>query len=403
LKILSILNVSNADDLECDSGVIYQRLIAGALRDRGLDYVVVGPDLPSFEHIPLGGARKVLVDLGTTRFRSRFGFDWESFRAILEREAPDVVYCNQIELAGPLKALLVTVGAGATRLVTYCHFPAVRSVSDHSPVIEPSLDIGGVGRAILLQVLAALSCSDAVITQSEFARTLLVGSAAYHRVASCPIHVIPPPADEVLLAPPREVAPASRRLFYNHRLYASYGAERLYAWLVDWSSSLEFRAVISDPMPNRSPARQQLSPSPARLRDALSRLPCVELFGQGNQRAAYRDAINECRIGLAAPREACVWSMAAIDCMGLGVPVIAPRYAAYPELIPPALTFASDAEAKALVERLLDDDAFWLRASNACSAVAASLVPERVVARLFPVLLGHTGSPDRVDVTCAAS
>lgn len=80
-----------------------------------------------------------------------------------------------------------------------------------------------------------------------------------------------------------------------------------------------------------------------------------------------------------------LWSMASMDCMGMGVPVVAPRYAAYPEFIPSALLYDNMQHAERILNRLLDDEEFWLKCSFECTQQSRNLVPETIAAQLITV------------------
>ena len=88
MRILSLLNVSNADGLQCDSGYVFQRLLGRALAELGVEFVLVGPEVPAFltagSSIP--EVRLVTVPLGLTKYAVRYHFDWPALEALIAEE-----------------------------------------------------------------------------------------------------------------------------------------------------------------------------------------------------------------------------------------------------------------------------------------------------------------------------
>jgi hypothetical protein len=381
MKVLALLNVSNVDDLSCDSGVIFQSILTREFYRSGIEYVLIGPDIAAFHALDFPLGRKAFLQMGTNRYDSRFTFDWEGLKQLIAHEMPDAIFNNQIELTSAIRALLVTLGANNTPLVAYCHYPALWGIKDGGvPVLDESLNTAGLGLPIVFDILNAACLADVFIIQSEFGKNLVLAAAAFHRVTlKQPPIVLPPPYDPRLYRETLGLPPCNRRLVYNHRLYASYGTEAFVS-LVEGLSNVECR--IFDPMPNRSAKRHSLSPSPMEFRATLKKMPYTELVDGNISREKYGALLQEARVGMGALRRACVWSMAAVDCMGLGIPVVAPHYAAYPEFIPQQLLFTDLDQAKDLIGRLLEDDHFWLSSTHACHAMVKQLAPSHIAQRL---------------------
>lgn len=182
MKILSIINISNTDDLMCDSGMIFQRILAPCFIEKGVEYVLIGPDSQSFRDFPFPGIHKCYAKLKTNRYSSRFAFDWDGFKAIIEKEKPDVFFNCQIELTAALRSLLVTIGQPDVRLVSYCHYPAIWKMHDSVPIIDNSLNHKKLGLPIVFDILGALLVADAFVIQSEFAKSLIAETAKYYRI-----------------------------------------------------------------------------------------------------------------------------------------------------------------------------------------------------------------------------
>ncbi|WP_437926541.1 hypothetical protein WMF37_47310 [Sorangium sp. So ce291] len=381
MKILCISNISNPNDLMCDSGVIFQRVLAQEFSRMGIDYRILGADIQAFRSYEIDGATKCYANLGTTRYSARFGFDWPGVQAAVEQHDPDIIFNNQVEITAAIRSLLVTMGRRHVRLVTYCHYPALWGPSEQSLSVDESLNHGNLGAAIILDIISALLTSDYFVTQSEFAKRIISSAASYHNVRGFrEIGVIPPPADPLLLdAAPRE-PPRNRQILYNHRLYQTYGTAE-FLELIDKIASSGIELIVSDPMPSRSALRQSLSASPAFFREQIGKISGASLFNGNVERHEYRTIISRPRVSFAAFRKACVWSMASVDCMGLGVPVLAPSYAAYPEFIPSELLFSNHDQAAELMSRLLTDDDFWRHCSLQSQRVAQGLAPHTIARR----------------------
>jgi hypothetical protein len=70
--------------------------------------------------------------------------------------------------------------------------------------------------------------------------------------------------------------------------------------------------------------------------------------------------------------------MSVVDCMAMGVPVLAPRLGWLAEFADPALTFDHPDQAVAIVERLLSDPGFAAAAANRAVTATASLAVDTV-------------------------
>ncbi len=382
MRILAVINISNVDDFFCDSGVIFQRILAEEFVRKKIEYGIVGPGIQAFKNFKLPGAKKYYIALGTTRYSSRFSFDWTGLSSVIRQYSPDLIFNNQIEITSAIRSVLVTLKSPQMPIVSYCHYPALWGILDKIPELDESLNHQKLGLPILFDILSALLTSNVVVIQSEFAKTLLTKAAHYFRLGEFrDMEVVPPPKDPLLTGNCPSRVPQRRQLFYNHRLYQSYGSEQFIQFIRQISDS-DFELVVSDPMSNRSSSRSQLSNSPAYYRKQISLMPRTRLINGNRSRDHYKKAIQNSRVAFGAFRKACVWSMAAVDCMGLGTPVIAPRYAAYPEFIPDSLLFDNLKEAEELTKRLLYDDSFWIENSQKCVERTFRLSPQIIAERL---------------------
>lgn len=385
MKILSVINISNPDDLQCDSGVIFQKILANEfIKMKNISYTILGPDSQSFKSIEFSGCRKQVAKLGNTRYESRFSFDWTTVKEIIEEEKPDIIFNNQVELTSAIRSLLVTLNNTYTRIVTYCHYPAIWAInSNQSPVADGSLNHNNLGIPIIFSIISALLTADIFITQSHFSKYLLTQTALYYRLQlPKEIVIIAPPADPSLSKRKLESAPKNRQILYNHRLYESYGTNE-FLQFIRQAKALDFELIISDPMPSRSKERLSLNNTPSYFRNTLNDLSFAKVINGNIPRDKYAEVIENSRLAFASMRKACVWSMAAIDCMDIGVPVLAPRYAAYPEFIPDELLFDTKEEAYSLAEKLLNEDGFWHHCSKRCQTITQSFSSSVIANRFY--------------------
>lgn len=387
MKILSIANISNVDDLLCDSGLTFQRILASSFSGLGHSYVLAVPDncFHAVRELLPKTTQIVSIPVGTTRYTARFSFVSDQVLRLVEETQPDVIFNNQFELTAALRSILVSSQNRETALVSYCHYPALWHEEGRDVTLDGSLDKNGLGIAILFDVLSALRTADAVIIQSEFAKKLVEGAAEFHRVGEyASFHVVPPPLDTELLEEPLGEVPQDDIILYNHRLYDSYGTPE---FIELWKklSNLGGSLLVLDPMPSRSVQRSRLSDSPSRHRSFLAEQKNV-IYSDGNlPRSAYAAQLKRGRLGFAALRKSCVWSMACVDCLSLGIPVVAPNYAAYPEFIPSELLFDDHESAMAIASELIRDDSFWSRSSMASRQMVEACHPDVIAKKLLGI------------------
>lgn len=394
MKVLVIINISNVDDLACDSGLIFQTILSNEFKRMDIDYVLVGPDVASYHNYIVKGARKLYVPSSVNRYSARFNFDWPKMEEIINGEKPDIIFNNQIELSSALRSVLVSNKNNTTRIISYCHYPSLSTARMSVPQLDPSLNHDNLGLPILFDVLSALLTSDRVVIQSHYAKSLLDTAAKYYHVENYPeVFVVPPPADPRLIVD-SQLATKSNNVLYNHRLYGSYGTEEFLGFVNQYINS-KAEIIFSDPMPRRSEARTSLNGTPAYYREKLSNLPGITLVDGNVSRSEYRGIITNSRLSFAAFRKACVWSMASVDCMGMGIPVIAPNYAAYPEFIPQELLFDSLPQAAAIMDALLTDDAFWQLCSEKCQAAVRMIAPKIIAGQFYDIFVSSLAKEDR--------
>src|SRR5215217_3789405 len=375
MNLLSILNLSNREKPGCDSGVIFHSLLFSRLAAAGWDCAIASP-------IPLQvpGVRDVTFEVGSSKYDVRFRFDWDKAASLLISERPDVLFVHQIEQVSSYRSLLETIGSSA-KLVTYCHYWPV--VETDPLVWDDSLNHGGLANVILMRIVAAAATADVFLVTSSWAGDLLKWAARrFDTKVTAKVAVLPCPADPTLISAEPRRRHGNRRVLYNHRLYKQYGTE----FFIDLANSLSsegFTFVVTDFFTQRNAARRGLEPHVDNYRRILANMPNIEMRGDGDIRSVYRDVIiGGVDIGLAPFRRNANWSMSAVDCMGMGVPVAAPVLGALPEMTPKMLQFSTREEGVSLLRRLANDQAFWEEASSAASQLARSFVADRAVQTL---------------------
>jgi len=338
MNILTLLNVSNLHNIEADSGFIFTRAVAeGVLNVRpGWRFFVVCPPGITFTH---PGVIPVNVRYSPTKYQTRFEFDWPGILHTLKRARAaglSLLWVNQAEQAGNLAALVRNLEGRRVPVFTYFHYPSVIRSDEEGVVFDPSLNDWSLGTLVHLRQYEALVISDRAAVGSDFARDLILSS--FKRL-SLPVHEgklvsIPPPLDfrpvsGVSLPPMSDII-----VLYNHRLYRHYGTERLIQWIEELRtrSSDSFTLLVTDPLGQRSPTQERLDSSVSEVRNKLRELLNVQLVSPSN-RSEYLEAISSAHVGLAPFREAPPWSMASVDIMARGRPLLAPDSGPFPEML----------------------------------------------------------------------
>ncbi|MCP2095571.1 Glycosyltransferase involved in cell wall bisynthesis [Actinosynnema pretiosum] len=380
-SLLYLLNVSNPDRLAADSGWLFADLLCPALGRAGVEVTVTGPAAVGDQrvgHEPLAAAG--------TKYQARFGFDVEATTAVLRRVRPEVVVANQVENAPGVRAALLAAGSGAL-LACYCHYVPFHPTPDGGWAVDPSLSDGGLGLPVLLAFYAGLLACDRVLVHSPTARTWIEHGARLLGVELGErLRVVPPPVDPRLLsaAPTAEQAAAKDAVgLYNHRLYRHYGTERFVELAELLGQALPVRLRVADLFGRRSPERTRLDPSPDRYLERLRALPHVQVVSDHGRRERYRALLHGSAFALAPFRPAVTWSMSVVDCLSMGVPVVAPAlgWLAEPGVLPPELLFDRPEQAVRIVERLLEEPVFAARMAEQAVRSVRELSPDKVAAR----------------------
>lgn len=386
MRLLSYLNISNIDDIESDSGYIFNYTLSNELALRGIEYYIILPTKLKAANITRFAPEKCYyVDMGHTKYEVRYRFQWEYVAQIIREVKPDIFFLNQVELCATVKALLNVYSLENIKIATYCHYPALHVSTSGDIIPDYTLNDSNLVESILYNIYSAINLSDAFFVQSNFAKTLLVGYAKKNNIAlKKEIGILSPPYDYNLYIAAL-TSKRSPKILYNHRLYDSYGTKDFIRFVME-NPDLSF--LVTDPMSNRASDRSRYNSTPYINRKVLSSLKNVQLI-DGANRENYLNAIDSCCMAIAPARRACVWSMAIIDCYSRGIPVVGPEYASFPEIIPKSLLFHDESEEREIIDRLLHDASFYTNAIKACQDILPNISPARIADQFISVITDH--------------
>lgn len=374
--MLYLLNVSNPDRLSADSGWLVADILASAFADRGTAFTIAGPAPVSDPR-----AARVAVPSPGTKYRARFGFDIAATAHAFGVVRPDVVVANQIENAPGVRAAMLEASVDAM-LAGYAHYVPYHLDPAGALHLDPSLDDGGLGHPVVLMFFAGLMACDRVLVHSGTAATWITDVADRLGLDLADrVRVVPPPADPRLhrdTGPAAEVGAGMPVGIYNHRLYAHYGTGRFVDLAQQLVDALPVRLQVTDLFGNRRPGRARLDASPDQYLARLRALDGVQVVSDQGRRDRYRQLVGASAFGLAPFRPGVTWSMSVVDCMAMGVPVLAPRLGWLAEFADPALTFDHPEQAIALVEQLLTDPPFAAACADRAVAATAPLAADVV-------------------------
>lgn len=389
MKILSILNISNKDNISCDSGYIFQCILSSQFEKMGHKYVVAGSNCPEFKQATELKCKKEYINLGTNKFSSRFDFNSDEIAKLIQKVKPDVIFNTQAELTSAIRSVLVWNQLN-TPLVTYCHYPALwaNNMKSRTPEIDQSLNAGNLGNKIVFDILTALQTSDLFIIQSKFAKSLIVKAAKYYKVPydSKKLIVLAPPADPLFLDKKNGYITTltnKKNYIYNHRLYKTYGTQYFIDIFAELHKQFGIQCVVLDPMQKRSQKRATQNNTPADFVKIMLKMPGISIAQNNKTRNAYKTILNSGLVCFAPLRKACVWSMACMDCMGLGMPVVAPNMAAFPEFVPKSLLYKNKRQLNKIISKLQTNDVFVKQMSEQCLISAHKYSPEKTAEKLF--------------------
>lgn len=384
MKILSIINISNFEDINSDSGFIFNYLLSKEILKDNNEFGIVLPygvgGIENFKN-----AKVFYAEMGKTKYESRFCFDYPRLKEILLEYKPDYIFLNQCELAASVRAMLISNFLNNIKIISYCHYPAIHVDEYDKPIFDYSLNDYNLCESIIFDIFNSINISDVFIIQSNFAKKLLLEMASNYNIKlNKSIYVIPPPYDPYMYEEVNISETLKKdNIIYNHRLYKSYGTDKLLE-IIEENQNNKF--IVTNPMSNRSKNREKFNNTPQEFVEILSKYNNVTLVDGSKSRKQYKEYILKGRIAIAPARSACVWSMAAIDSICVGMPVIAPNYASYVEFIPSYLRFDTLTEANRLIGKLLTDKTFFEKAIMDSRKILTSISPFATYNKLKEIL-----------------
>ncbi|MFJ2955481.1 glycosyltransferase [Streptomyces sp. NPDC087270] len=396
--LYSYLNLSNGSNLLADSGFVFQESLLRGLRDLGWETVLIGP--PGVRAVT--SSRAVEVEMPDSKYAVRYSFPWSHLEDALAScgSAPDALLVNQPELAVPLSALIAEQSGRKVPTGVYYHYLPIESVDASGDVhFDPSLNANGLAGSIWARQVEAAHFADLLMIGSEWGRRLFLSAAPGSEALADKLAVVPPPTTvrgtDVEVVPATTVrgtdpragtgdSPPIPTFLYNHRLYAHYGTTELFDWFEELAeiSPTPFRVVVTNPTGRRSARRRKLDSSVDAVLARISQLPFVSTV-DAPTRSAYEAVIARTDIGVAPLRAGALWSMAVVDVMASGRPVLGVRRGAIPEIIgDDALLFADRAQFLDRAMKLIADPAYAVRKGAAAERRSRRWAPEQIAERV---------------------
>ncbi|ROP65181.1 glycosyltransferase [Curtobacterium sp. ZW137] len=390
--LLSYLNVSNASNLQADSGFVFQESLLAELRELGWDTVLVGP--PGIGAV--SASRTIEIPVPQSKYGVRYGMPWDTLDAELAAlpSPPDALLVNQPELAVPLLALVSRAAGHRVPMGVYFHYVPVQAASDGVVTFDPSLDDDGLAASIWTRQVEAACFADVAMIGSTYGRDLFLAATTEPWRLADRFAIVPPPrtagdehhTDPAVPADPDEPV----TLLYNHRLYAHYGTAELTDRLEALAARRPgaFRVVVTNPTGERSAERRRLDPSIDRALDRLRTLPFVEVVTAAD-RATYERVLARTDIALGPLRENALWNMAIVDAMAHGAPVVAYDRGAFPEIVgDPSMLHGGRDEFLDLLAALIDDPDLRRAAGARARARTREWEPARIARQVAELLSG---------------
>jgi hypothetical protein len=169
-------------------------------------------------------------------------------------------------------------------------------------------------------------------------------------------------------------------------LYKQYGTE-FFIDLVSYFENSGMAFMVTDFFSKRNALRKGLDQHVDLYRSKLDAMKNVKMRKDGHIRNVYKhDIVAKTDLGIGPLRYNANWSMGAVDCLGLGIPVICPNIASFPEFVPKELLFENKEEAIALINRLLNDRGFWKKCSRKGQQKVKQFSADKISVKFLNVL-----------------
>ncbi|MBF4615471.1 hypothetical protein [Curtobacterium sp. VKM Ac-1376] len=376
--LLSYLNVSNASNLEADSGFVFQETLLAGLRKLGWETVLVGPPGVASS----SSSSTIEVGYPESKYGARFGFGWDALCNELQRFASvDALLVNQPELTVQLQALVASTFGRKPRTGVYFHYIPVENVTEDGIEWDPSLNQHGLASSIWARQVEAAELADFAMIGSSWGAEWFQRAARRSGAGQVSLEVVPPPAS-IAERPHAESNLVS--ILYNHRLYGHYGTPQMLDWLQALHSRRPgaFEVVFTNPTGQRSAERRRLDPSVDEAIQRIGTLPFARVQ-QARSREEYARLLTQSDIGLGPLRNNALWNMSIADLMGAGRPVAAPAKGAFSEIVgDPDLLFDDRESFLDVMGELIDAREYRLAKGRAALDRAVRWAPGEVVRRV---------------------
>ncbi len=383
-QIIFYLNPSNGTQIECDSGIVFNKLLINQLNLKDCKIHIAcqtDPKIPKTQFYP--------IKQGDNKYSVRFGYDSLSMSEIISNlDHVNICFLNQTEHGANIKSTFVQTGREDISLVSYYHYLSVFGIKNNFLEFDPSLNQGNLAEYILRRQLETAELSDRVLIHSKFGKKLLIESAEQLKYTdfSDKIHLIPAPVDLSLHS---NMLPEQRkcklRILYNNRLYDHYGIQKIVSYLDTFSKeySQDFELILTNPTNSRSQERNILDNSVQRNLKILEKHPYVRIDYRPSY-LEYHNLLNEITIGI-APYRPVLWSMSSLDVMASWKPVIAPCIGAFPEILPQDLLYDDCESFCEVMGKLVFDESFYRRMQILCRQKAEKARLETIGDKFYQI------------------
>lgn len=406
ISILSLLNVSNKQDLSADSGYLTQLLIGGQLIQAGHAFALAGPfnrplPLPAYQ-----------VEFGDTKYAVRFGLEYINLRATIkafkeEHASLDWIWVNQPEMTASVRAILAELGLHETRIFVYIHYLPIQEFYGDAWTWDPSLNDGGLAKVIMHRIAEGCDIGDAIGIHAHFGKEMLIRVAEMigYPIDPRKIHVIPTATDPYLIQDAASLdarieqrficKDGGQRLFgYPNRLYAHYGTEEMFRFFDGACQAFSAHTWVTNPTSNKSSSRRALDPASNAIEQSVVASPSVISFGKPLPRDVYKAWLDRSCFVFGPNRKAALWSLSIVDGMGMGVPSFAPDAGSFPELVPRECLWRNFDELHDKMKTVLDDEDTYVRLARECHHRAVQYLPSNQAASLEKIFMDVRSAND---------
>ena len=391
LVIVSVLNISNPQHLDSDSGYITQELFGRELLRQKHQFILIAPIINQ-PRVPC-----YYLKLGNSKYEVRFGFPYSEFRKILGQIWKkyghiDWIWVNQPEILTAIYAVKHELGFNDTRIFTYIHYLPILEFSEETRhwIWDPSLNGGQLALPIMRRIAEGCQLADIIGIHSQFGKNMLnkVADGIGMPLRCEKIRVIPTATDPLFLTDKIQAPPLKKSILfgYPNRLYAHYGTSEIFTNFEQLCTKWNAKVWITNPTHNRSQDRKRLDPNSSVLEKNILTRDFVINFDDVPSRLKYRSLLVQSHLIFGPNRKAALWSLCLIDGMGMGIPSLAPNYGAFKEMLPAQCLYLDFPEMDYKIQQLLENEDFWMKNASECFFRAQKYLPFHQVTYLESIL-----------------